>query len=264
MMRLVNTPEELPPGSHAISLYASLPEAARNLASFLKGARAQGQSALVLSGDDRMMELYRGEVLQQAPEMSDSLRRISGPHARPTAEGLRTVPEAMEFAKGHPEGASLFGDTIPSFLDRRNLTEILAYEDWFDSLRPFLHRGLCPYDLAHIPVDRAPEALARLAGAHSHGVLSDDPRPGVRFLQLLVLPHVENPPEEHLGWLAQAVDFGLMEQDRPGEAVDLTPRGETFARALMALPGLADAADASARNWREGLGGPGSNGRSAT
>lgn len=253
MMRLVPTAEELPPGSHSLGFYASRPEAARNMASFLKGARTQRQPAIVLTSNDQMLELYRREVAATAPEMLDSFTRIPGRHAVPTPAGLRPVPAALDFASAHPEGASLCGDTIPSFLDRRSLLEVLAYEDWFDGLRPFYHRGLCPYDLGRIPVDRASEALGRLAKAHTHGVLSRDPNPGVRFLQLLILPHVENPPRAHLGWLAQAIEYGLVSQDRGGDSADLTPRGENFARALMALPAFAERATEHARNRRGGL-----------
>jgi len=249
-MRLVPTQEELPPGSHSLSFYGSRPEAARNMASFLKGAHRRGQKAMVLTADNKMLELYRGEVSRQVPEMIDSFRPISGPHVRPTAEGLRPLPEVMEFAAAHPEGLTMAGDTIPSLLDRRSLPNILVYEDWFDSLRPFYHRGLCPYDLTHIPIDQAPDVLARLAKAHTHAVLSTDPNPGVRFLQLFVLPHMENPPEQQLGWLAQAVDYGLVDRDRRDESIELTPRGENFARALMALPAFATAATESARNRR--------------
>ena len=252
MLQLVSTQEDLPPGSHSLSFYASRPEAARNMASFLKGARNQGQRAIVLTSDDQMLELYQGEVSKQVPEMMDAFQKIPGPHALPTSDGLRPVHEAMDFASAHPEGASMSGDTIPSFLDRRSLANILAYEDWFDSLRPFYHRGLCPYDLAHIPVDRAPEALARLANAHTHAVLSSDSNPGVRFLQLLILPHVENPPKEHLGWLSQAVEYGLIDRNRGEDSIDLTPRGENFARALMALPAYVQRANDSARRSRHG------------
>jgi hypothetical protein len=250
MMRLVPTQEDLPPGSHSLSFYGSRPEAARNMASFLKGAQTRGQKARIITADDEMLNLYQREVSKQVPEMADSFLRISGPHVVSTPEGLRVVPEAMEFAAAHPEGATMCGDTIPSILDRRNLPNILVYEDWFDSLRPFYHRGLCPYDLAHLPVDQAPNALAHLAKAHTHAVLSSDPNPGVRFLQLLILPHVENPPEENLGWLAHAVDYGLMNQDRNEVSVELTPRGENFARALMALPEYARRATESARKRR--------------
>jgi hypothetical protein len=248
MMRLVPTPEELPPGSHSLGLFASRPEAARNMASFLRGARARSQKAVVYSSDDQMLELYRGELARQAPELRDSLRRIPGPHIRRTSEGFRPLSEVMEFAAAHPEGATMAGDTIPGLLDRRNLSQILGYEEWYDTLRPFPHRGLCPYDISHLPVDRASEAFGRLAGAHSHGVLSQDPNPGVRFLQLLILPHVENPPKEHLGWLAQAVDYGLITQDDSGESAGLTPRGENFARGLMALPAFVQRATDSSRS----------------
>lgn len=253
MMQLVRSPEELPPGSHSIGLYASPPEAARQMASFLKGAHDRGQTAMVLTADDRMWKLYRGEVSKRVPAMLDALHRIKGPHARPTSAGLRPVPEVMEFVAAHPEGASMCGDTIPGFLNRKSLPDILAYESWFDGLRPFRHRGLCPYDLSRLPVDRAPEALGRLARAHSHAVLSDDPNPGVRFLQLLLVPHVENPPPQHLGWMARAVDYGLMNELPREESVTLTPRGEDFARALLALPAYLRAAENAARTRRREL-----------
>jgi hypothetical protein len=253
MMRLVPSPEELPKGSHSLSFYASRPEAARNMASFLKGAHVQGQEAVVFTADDEMLELYREQVVKRVPEMVGAIRKIIGTHTRSTPDGLRPLPEAAEFASAHPEGASMCGDTIPSFLNRRNLSNILVYEDWYESLRPFYHRGLCPYDLAHLPVDRVPEAFSRLAKAHSHAVLSSDPNPGVRFLQLLILPHVENPPKEHLGWLAQAADYGLVQENDHNESFGLTPRGEHFARALMALPAYAQRATEVARKRRVGL-----------
>lgn len=249
-MRLVDRPEELPNGSHSLGFYASSSEAARNVAGFVKGAHDRGQKALVVTSDDRMLALYRKELGRRAPALVDSVRRIEGPHARPTPDGWRPVPEVMRFASAHPEGATMCGDTLPGALDRATLPSILAYESWFDGLRPFQHRGLCPYDISRIPVDRAPEALAKLAGAHTHAVLSDDPSPGVRFLQLLILPHVENPPSEHLGWLAKAVDYGLMNERPKEEAVELTPQGESFAMALLGLPGYAVEAETAARNRR--------------
>lgn len=247
MLQLVSTPAELPTGSHSINFYANRPEAARHMANFLKGARDRDQSAMVLTADDEMMSLYREAVEREVPQMLGALRRIPGPHIRTTGEGFRPVPEVEAFAAAHPEGASMCGDTIPGLLTRRTLTSVLAYEDWFDTLRPFYHRGLCPYDLNNFPVDRAAEALAGLAEAHTHAVLSTDPNPGTQFIQLLVLPLVENPPKEHLGWLARAVDKGLIEEgDGSSEPAGLTPRGETFARALRALPTFAAKASRSA------------------
>jgi hypothetical protein len=234
--QLVRRYEDLPAGSHSLSFYGSPLEAARNMAGFLKGAQEFGQEALILTASESMHGLYRGEISKRTPDLVGSVRRISGLHIGMTTTGYRPVAEVMDFAASHPEGATLCGDTIPSILDRRSLPNILAYEDWFDSLRPFKHRGLCPYDLTSLPVDQAPEALGRLLKAHSHAVLSSDPNPGVRFLQLLVLPHVENPPEENLRWLAHAVDYGLLEQKQDGDPAGLTPRGRDFARALLRLP----------------------------
>lgn len=245
MTQLVRRLEDLPTGSHSLSFYGSESEAARNMASFLKGAEEFGQEALVLTSSDKMLDLYRGELAKRGPDLATAIRRIPGPHIRPTAGGFRPVTEVMEFVAAHKVGATVCGDTIPSILDRRSLPAILDYEDWFDSLRPFEHRGLCPYDLSRLPVDRAPEALRRLVRAHTHAVLSDSPNPGVRFLQLLVLPHVENPPEEHLRSLAHAVDYGLIDQRTNGAPADLTPRGKDLARALLGLPGYVQSARAA-------------------
>lgn len=237
MLEYVANEAELPVGSHSLSFYATRTEAARNMASFLRGARNQHQSAIVLTSDDEMLSLYRDAVEKEVPQMLGALHRIPGPHIRETSDGLRPVDEVFQFAAAHPEGASMCGDTIPSILNRRTLPNVLVYEDWFDTLRPFYHRGLCPYDLNNLPVDRAPDALGRLARAHTHVVLSDDPHPGSQFLQLLILPAVDNPPESHLGWLARAVDRGLIEEgEDEGKVAELTPRGEVFARALGGLP----------------------------
>jgi len=248
MTQLVRRHEDLPAGSHSLSLYASPVEAARSIAGFLKGADELGQKALVWTSSEKMQDLYRAEVARRAPDLMDAVRRLPGPHVGSTPAGLRPIHEVMDFATANPGGVTLCGDTIPTILNRRSLPSILAYEDWFDGLRPFQHRGLCPYDLARFPIDQAPDAFRRLIGAHTHAVLSNDPSPGIRFLQLLVLPHVENPPEENLRWLTHAIDYGLIEQQRGGGPVDLTPRGRDFARALLALPAYARAArDAAAR-----------------
>jgi hypothetical protein len=251
-MQLVKDPEELPDGSHSVALYGTWPEAARQMGGFLRGAQSRRQAALVVSCDDQRLGLYRHELARRAPSMVGSLRKIPGLHTQRTPDGLRPLPEILEFAAAHPEGATMCGDTLPGFLDRRTLPEILSYEGWFDRLRPYQHRGLCPYDLSRIPVDRAADALAQLAAVHTHGVLSVDADPAVRLLQLLVLPHVENPPDEQLVWLARAVDHGFVSEDRTGGDVALTPRGENLALALRGLARYARSATAAAEARRSG------------
>jgi len=254
MIELVTKPAELPSGSHSLSFYANRPEAAQDIANFLRGASDRGQTAMVLTADDEMMSLYQDAVEREVPQMLKALRRIDGPHVRSTEEGLRPIPEVLEFASSHPEGMTMCGDTIPDLLNRRTLPNVLAYEDWFDSLRPFYHRGLCPYDLNNFPVDRVADAFTGLAAAHTHGVLSTSPDPSAQFLQLLILPVVENPLESHLGWLARAVDRGLIDEDQPdGHAAELTPRGETFARALRALPNLTKRVPRTGRDRESGI-----------
>jgi hypothetical protein len=251
MMELVSSPEEFPKGSHSVGFYGSRPEAAHNIASFLKGAVVYDQDAIVFTADDEMMSLYRDAVEKEVPQMLSAFHRLPGPHIRPTADGFRPVETVDQFVGAHPSGASMCGDTIPDLLNRRTLPNVLTYEDWFDGLRPFYHRGLCPYDLNNFPVDQASDAFTRLARTHTHGVLSSDPQPAVQFLQLLILPAVENPPENHLGWLARAVDRGLVNDDEhDGEAAALTPRGQAFARALRALPSFVRAAGQTSRASR--------------
>lgn len=124
----------------------------------------------------------------------------------------------------------------PSFLDQPSPPAILDPEEWFDGLRPFRHRGLCPYDLARLLLEHASVVLRRLARAHSHLVLSHDSSPAVRSVHLLFLPRVESPPEENFRWLAHFVDYGLIAQSRNEAPVDLAPRGRDFARVLLGLP----------------------------
>jgi hypothetical protein len=243
-MELVAAPADLPTGSHAISFYANASEAATRVASFLKGAERRGQSGLVLTDDDGMATLYRQAIEIEAPRMADALRRIPGPHLRPTDRGFRPVEEVGAFVAAHPDGVSMCGDTIPRMMDRNQLRPLLAYEHWFDSLRPFPHRGLCPYDVNRFPVDRAAEAFTDLVKSHSHAVLSTAPDPSAQFLQLLLVPLVDNPTEAQRGWLLRATDLGLIEEPREeGRAPGLTPRGEQFARALRGRETLAAVAD---------------------
>ena len=235
MTRWVATTEELPTGTHALAFYASRAEAARNIASFLKGGANRAQPGAVWTDSDEMLHLYRQEVARVAPTMQDSFHRLSGAHTEPTPEGRRPLPQIVSYLAGFPDGVTTVGDTIPHYLDRENLAEYLDYERWFDSQRPFAHRGLCPYDMTALPVDQAAKALLGLARAHSHAVLSEDPTPGVRLLQLLIAPQLENPPRWLTVWLNRAADARLIEFGISGETATLTLRGAQLARALLAM-----------------------------
>jgi len=235
MVELLSDTREIAPGAHAIEFHASPTEAARNMARFLRGADDHHQSALILTADDAQLARYRAAAAEIAPAMAGSFRRIAGLHTYATADGRRPDPSAMQFAADHPRGASLSGDTISGDLNRRNLEEYLAYEAWFDRLRPFPHRALCPYDLTQLPLDRASEALRELVRHHTHAVLSDDPNPGVQLLQLLLVPLLDRPPEPHRVYLERAIAERLVERRGRDDVVGLTLRGEQLVRALVGL-----------------------------
>jgi hypothetical protein len=234
----VDRTEHLAPGSHAMSLYASADEEDRNLLGFLAGADAFGQASLWLTGTpegDRMRRC-RAELARRAQNAPTRIVQLAGSHTRATPQGLRPLDDALAFAAAHPEGATLVGDTIPTYLTGETLPDYLAYESWFDRLRPFPHRALCPYDLSRVPLGRATEAIVGLALRHSHVVLSDDPRPEVRLLQLLIIPHVPNPPLGQRMALERAIEHRLLRPTGTPEVVGLTLRGEQLIRALRHRP----------------------------
>jgi hypothetical protein len=235
MVELLPDTREIAPGAHAIEFYATPSEAARNMARFLRGADDFHQPAIVLTADDAQLARYRAAAAEIAPAMAGSFRRIPGLHTYSTRDGRRPDPSAMQFAAEHPGGASLCGDTISSDLNDRNVGEYLAYEAWFDQLRPFPHRALCPYDLTRIPIDRASEALRELTRHHTHAVLSDDPNPGVQLLQLLLVPLLDRPPAPQRVYLDRAIAERLVERRGRDDVVGLTLRGEQLVRALVGL-----------------------------
>lgn len=234
MTHWVAHPEELPTGTHALALYGSHAEAARFIGGFLVGGANRSQPGVVWSDSEEMMRLYRQEVARAAPAMDVVYQRLSSPHTEATPDGRRPLPQILTYLAGFSDGVSTVGDTIPHYLDRENLAEYLDYERWFDSQRPYAHRGLCPYDLTRLPVDQAAKALLALARSHTHAVLSEDAAPGVRLLQLLIAPQLDNPPRWLTVWLGRAVDHGLIELGVSGETATLTLRGAQLARALLA------------------------------
>jgi MEDS: MEthanogen/methylotroph, DcmR Sensory domain len=235
MTALASSAADLPGGSHSVALFASPPEAARHVAGFLRGARDLGQPAIVVTSEEEQLRDYQDAVRAVAPEMERVFELVPGPHTRPTPDGFRPSDAITRFAADHPTGASMCGDTIPRYLDRGNLAAYLRYEAWLDTLRPYPHRALCPYDLTRIPLERAAEALDRLARTHSHALLSDDPNPGVRLLQLLVVPHLDTAPEDQRVYLRRAMAARLFATRGTGKRLGLTLRGEQLVRALVGL-----------------------------
>lgn len=238
MTEWVDRTEHLPPGAHAMSFYASAEEGDRNLLGFLASGETFGQRALWLTGtpDGARLRGVRAELARRAPGSEPTILLLGGPHTRATPDGLRPLEDALAFAAAHPEGATLVGDTIPTYLNGQTLADYLAYESWFDRLRPYPHRALCPYDLSRVPLERATEAIVGLALRHSHIVLSDDPHPAVRLLQLLAIPHVPNPPGVQRRALERAIDHRLLVRTGTPEVVGLSLRGEQLVRALRHRP----------------------------
>ena len=237
MTQWVANASDLPPGSHALSFHASLDEAVRTMADFLLGAHYYNQPARVYTDNDERWRRYRDAVSVESPWLADAVQRIPGPHTCPTPDGRRPVEAAMAFANDHPNGATLAGDTIPDAFDRGSAPEYLRYEAWFDGLRPFRHRAMCPYDLVRMPVVGSGELIRGLLANHSHVVLSSDARPAVRLVQLLALPSLDEAPREWARWIDRARDRGLIDRSRtPDAPVALTMRGSLAVRALRALP----------------------------
>jgi DcmR-like sensory protein len=236
MTVLVPSTEEAPAGSHVLSFYASDSEAAESVAGFLRGARGLGQPAIVLTSDAHRLNLYESAVARRVPQMAGVFRLVSGPHLHLTPEGLRPPEEVEAFTNAHARGASTCSDAIPDVLTRENLDTYLEYERWYDTLRPYVHRGMCPYDVTRLPVDLASWALQELADVHSHVVLSRDPSPAVQLLQLLVVATAENPAAAQRDSVDRALTRGVVQRGGPNERLELTPRGENLVRALLTFP----------------------------
>lgn len=232
MAASVRSAADLPPGCHALAFYASPDEAARNMGDFVRGAFYFGQPALVVSNNHERLERYRQQLVPDTPWLAGAFAPIDGPHTRSTADGLRPLEPVMSFAAANPEGATLCGDTIPDYLSEETVEDYLRYESWFDGLRPFSHRALCPYDLARLPVEVAGATLGGLLRNHSHAVLSTDPSPAVQLLQLLVVPYLDPVDPARRGALERALARGLIRPEASGDALRLTARGELFVRAL--------------------------------
>ncbi|MCI4322406.1 MAG: MEDS domain-containing protein [Thermoplasmata archaeon] len=230
------TAEAAPPDSHTLSFHASPSEAAGTVAAFLKGAAECSQPGIVFTSREEMLRRYQAEVHRIAPELEVAFRQLAGPHVHETSDGLRPPDEVMALAAAHPTGVSMCGDTLSQFLSEQNLPEVLAYETWYESLRPFPHRGLCPYDLSSLPTRDLDRTLTQLVGAHSHVVLSHDPRPHVQLVQMLVTPLVRDPPPGSWEVLERAMDQGLIEWSGRGPAtVGLTIQGVRFAEVLRGI-----------------------------
>jgi hypothetical protein len=230
----VERTEQVPPGAHAMALYGSSDEGERAVLGFVAGAERFAQPALWLTGmsDAERLRRCRAELDQRAPHGERTIVPLRGPQIRETPQGLRPLDDALAYAAAHPAGATLVGDTIPTYLTGDTLGGYLEYERWFDRLRPFPHRALCPYDLSRLPLLRAPAAIVGLALRHSHLVLSDDPRPAVRLLQLLVIPHLPNAPPVQRVAVDRAIDHRLLRRTGGEDVVGLTLRGEQLVRAL--------------------------------
>lgn len=231
------TTELLPPGSHAVSFHGSLDEAVRNMAGFVRGGYFFRQPSAVFSNDADRIARYRAAVAPENPWLKEAFHEIAGLHVRNEPGGWRPIDAPMRFASEHPEGVSICGDTLAGAIDRSNLEEALRYEAWFDALRPFPHRAMCPYDLGRMPVELANEVLPGMAARHSHVVLSSDPRPSVQLLQLLVVPSLSDAPPIALHWRSRALDRGLLRPEGDDRALRLTPRGELLVRATRVRPG---------------------------
>lgn len=236
MPELLPSPQELPAGAHGIALYASPAEAARQMARFLRGARDLAQPERYSPRTTTSSASTRTPWARSRRRCgrSSTASPVRTPIRPRTGSARRRQPCSLR--PPIPRARACVGTRSPATSTGPISDRYLRYEAWFDSLRPFRHRAMCPYDLTRLPLDRATEAFARLASAHTHAVLSDDPNPGVRLLQLLLVPHLDRAPVAQDVYLRRAIDARLI-APRPGtrDVVGLTLRGQQLVRALVGL-----------------------------
>jgi hypothetical protein len=225
----------LPPGSHAIALYASREEAADQAVDFLSGS-PEGQASSFWVGSPSLVPFYTERLELRAPEQVGCVHFL--PHEQvETSDGrLRPVEEVLEFVGGHPEGVTGGADTITQYWGPGNVSEHLEYEAWFQAQPRERSRFLCPYDLRRVPPERAEEILRELGQHHSHVALSRSHAPAVRLLQLFLFGSPESLPPDLVGTAAWAEAEELIALDGSAGGFRITPKGEGVVSEWMGRP----------------------------
>ncbi len=232
---VLEDPEQLPPGSHCLSLYASDEEAALRAAAFLAGAEDPSRATYYVSGE-RLLAYTRRHVRARSPRLAQRVRDLGGPQTVREGPYFRPAAEVVRFVREHPEGVSTGGQTITQYWSRETIAGHLEYEQWFQQQPREGSRFLCPYDLREVPVDLAPRVLANLALHHSHIIFSTAPEPASQVLQLATSPRLEEMSptlERSARWCLQE---GFATVEAGSGTLTLAERGESFARALRSFP----------------------------
>jgi hypothetical protein len=220
---------QLPLGSHGLSLYSSLDEAAEHAASFLAGA-PKGQKAIFWVANSALLPYYEAKVAEKTPSHLGCVVVLDTEQVHEVDGRLRPVEPVMNFIGAHPEGVTAAGGTISHYWGPDDLDDHLEYEGWFDEQPRDGSRFLCPYDLRSLPPDRAPEALRSLGRHHSHIVLSPSREPAARLLQLFLFETPDALPPELMETFRWAVSKGFISSAGPGFPLALTSAGDDVVR----------------------------------
>jgi hypothetical protein len=226
MAELVADLEQLPRGSHCLSLHASDREAAEHAAAFLAASEPE-QAASYWLADEALLPLYRSMVADRVPDQVGCVRWLEHEQVEPTEGGmLRPTPDVAEFVREHPDGVTAGGETLSYYWSSETLPAHLEYEVWFEEQPRPASRFLCPYDLRRFPAGSAPRTLRELAEHHSHLVLSDSTDRVVRLLELFLFPTATSVPAELREALLWALRTGLVRHDEELDELELSPFGE--------------------------------------
>ncbi len=221
---------ELPVGAHCLGIHVGEAEGAAQAADFVAGAPDRQPASFWVS-DERRQQEYRETMGRVSPQQVGCVAVLPSEQVAPVAGVLRPVDEISRFVAGHPEGVTAGADTIDRHWTAATIPDYLEYEEWFESQRGDRSRFLCPYDLRRIPPEAAPELLRGLGSHHSHVVLSENPEPAVRLLELFIFGRPDALPPALEPTLAWARARGYLGAGRAEEEFSLTPEGERLIRA---------------------------------
>jgi hypothetical protein len=225
----------LPPGSHAIALYATREEAADQAVDFLSGS-PEGQATSFWVGSPSLVPFYTERLEARAPEQVGCVHFLPHEQVQASDGRLRPVEEVLEFVGSHPEGVTGGADTITQYWGPGNVSEHLEYEAWFEAQPRTGSRFLCPYDIRRVPPERAEQILRELGQHHSHAVLSRSHAPAVRLLQLFLFGLHESIPPGLVEAAAWAEREDLITVEEPSGEIRMTPKGEGVVSEWMGQP----------------------------
>lgn len=225
MPAIIEDLEQLPLGSHCLSLHTSPAESVEHAADFLAG-NPPGKAPSYWIGDASLAAYYHERIAAKAPDCIGCVHVLREEQVTPEEGRLRPIPVIREFIRSHPGGVSGGADTIGLYWTRETVPEHLEYEAWFQSQPRDGSRFICPYDLRRIPVREAPQILRELGAQHTHVALSASTEPAVRLLQLFLFDRRSELPEALAPVLAWGQLNHLVDLVGEEESLHLTSAGE--------------------------------------